>query len=67
MVVYSIWPDILRDIRLFSVSGIRRMSGKSNPVSGRIPDIITSRFIRPAEYPVHPSTQYYLFYLRVQS
>jgi hypothetical protein len=33
MAVYSLWPDI----RVFSVSG--RISGKSNPVSGRIPDI----------------------------
>jgi hypothetical protein len=45
------------DIRLFSISG--RISGKANPVSGQIPDIIKkSRIIRPdirpAGYPVHP-------------
>jgi hypothetical protein len=43
MVVSSIWPDI----RLFSVPVSGRISDKSNPVSGRIPDIKKCRIIRP--------------------
>jgi hypothetical protein len=38
--------DIRSNIRLFSVSD--RISGNSNPVSGRILDI------KRAEYPLHP-------------
>jgi hypothetical protein len=36
----------------YLVSG--RISCKSNPVSGRVPDIEKGRIARPVGYPVHP-------------